>query len=1662
MIETIIGVVVSSENDDDEEEQDQENNHNNSCNHNPTKAERALRQLHHHLKTILNASSTSTSTTLKQALGNNNNTASQQQQQLPMALTTLIAHRRDATTLLPATQDERANLKALESNAITISSTALYAGNVYAQMVGSRGSLGLGIVNVAALYGTAALLRRWGEECRTIVSSSSLLDFTTITSSKQKKKKKKGIGKRRNSAISREQRYKKRRVAVTDDYGSHNNNVSSSDGSDGSDDEEEAASSSSLVILAEHDNNYDDDDGSVSNNRTGSAGAVVMGEEQFIMAGLQMAQSLARAPCLMEFQSWSCEAREAVLDALTCALAISSALTASGSGGGGGGACASNKRPLVQLCREVTSCVSDCLVMGACRMEEEEEEDYHSLSKSKSAKMSVTVVQSGCEDTETDDVDDNDNEGEEVEVRCNTTATIASSEGDAAYAEAEEQDQDRKQEIIISILRGLLKLLLMQVEVPFGQKGRINAHNAAGKVLRRIIEKISSNLKEQDSASALSKPSSGRKSTSKRGSVTFSGNRTPGRGRTRSPAHQRPPSLKKTPRGRSLTPSRMTPRGTMPSAMKIMKYTASPNTTSKARLPRPVLCAAVGMLQKLSTSKGLERADARTRLALVVTECLPVLPVFERAYFIRFILQLCRSKKSSYRIFAVELLSSITLSDWLWADHSDNGPEKIDLVRTPVPPSEEADIEIQLQRSSEVIHIPGVGQRDSSRCISLACVTTLFGRLHDRVPAVRARAAVSISESLLLLLNEDADIDQPFQSWTALHWLTATTKALQHEVSLSFRRRLSDKRATVRRAAISGLSSAIMLSPPPSPADIRMLGELCNDSSVTVRKSAGETLTSLLHGSATNAEVIQSTWTESVLTLVFDQETTCSSKAVDFVFETLLKPIIIGEDDPMNEIAWKVLHDISMTSHEVGTGKGAVVALKLTIKKLIERDGSIVKSLLRLLQQVCKDTLNLDSDQEASIDSDCDGSSSDLFCAEVEKQRNGAWCLLSALCDMGQYGAKSSSFNLLKVVKACKVHGTFITSAWKKFHELSASDNTPSRSLPSLRNASKSCLCIMSKLGRVIPVDEARDVSNVLQNLIVNFELPPDLIGPATGALVSLTLRYAEEGLCDGKEGNARESWIECILRSCEKELDKFVGTGSCKSSITIDRAIYTVGECVMVGFSSDNDNAVTDGKKILLSKNPVKGLHVKPSSALVRLIQVMLSPTLPPVQDLPERENKNRTHAFTTLGKLCIRDAKLAKNCVNLFARELYSEEGHCNPSVQSNALLVLGDLCVRYTNIVDLQLPAMAACLQSGIKNLGIDSSATNDDMQKSALVRKHAVLLLSSLLLQDFIKFRGLLLFRFLAATIDDDEGVAILAEMTVCGPLLSKQSNLFINNFVEALFIFNDCKAHPIFAATSEFSQNVNGTNAFDGINLFGSSGKPRRMTIYRMMLSHMSDEQKIALAARFAKEILVGALECDAHLSDACKPLPSLSPGQKIPLQYTQHENAINVLSDAFAILTDPLIRVGRSTSVNDTDIGDDVNTSTTGPAASQVAVVKSRLLTKISRKHLIESVVPILCSLKKVLEANRSPLLKNLMHYLHDIFRQHKNDAREALATDPDLQKEIDYDLKRYEKLRKEQQSSLEDARAKSISSSCYVQARNDQSVEPLQMRQPQFASPRS
>jgi len=241
------------------------------------------------------------------------------------------------------------------------------------------------------------------------------------------------------------------------------------------------------------------------------------------------------------------------------------------------------------------------------------------------------------------------------------------------------------------------------------------------------------------------------------------------------------------------------------------------------------------------------------------------------------------------------------------------------------------------------------------------------------------------------------------------------------------------------------------------------------------------------------------------------------------------------------------------------------------------------------------------------------------------------------------------------------------------------------------------------------------------------------------------------------------------------------------------------------------------------------KVLFPKVSKELIKLIQVLLAPNLPAEKDgTPGKsiQDSIRAHAFVALGKLCLRRPDLAKECVALLVRELASGR---SPAVRSNCLIALVDLTVRYTNLVDCHIPAMARCLQD-----------------QHLLVRRHALILLSQLLLQDYVKWRGLLLYRFLACLTDSDPSVAALAEHLICTPLLHKSPTLFSIHSVETVFVLNSYDDHAMYKAAMTQGAELGGVVTMEGVA--GISGpdpstQKRRMHIYSTMIQRLSGEQK---------------------------------------------------------------------------------------------------------------------------------------------------------------------------------------------------------------------------
>ncbi|KAL7552927.1 hypothetical protein ACHAWF_016177, partial [Thalassiosira exigua] len=1231
------------------------------------------------------------------------------------------------------------------------------------------------------------------------------------------------------------------------------------------------------------------------------------------------------------------------------------------------------------------------------------------------------------------------------------------------------------------LLRGLLPLLRLKVELPNGQAGKLAAYEAASSLLVNLVSSIA---EEESSELVVDASRPGARAgggaddeevTPRRGgrrslaSLSFTPARRPTggagagrttsasgrrRGGTKTPEPMAPPSLKK-----SVTPRR-TRNSSNPGSG---GGGASPSATTSRH---PVLDLVVGLLQKVVTGKGLERADARSRAREAGMRCLERLPVPERRRLLAFVEKMCVSKVSSHRMLGAEVVGEVLRKGWFWRDcrgmsareeGGDGGPGDGD------------DRE-------------GGGPSSPSSLLA-----ALRGRLSDRSPAVRARAALSLAEvarEARAAGKEGRNLDGTVLAPAASSSSSAPAQALAAALCdagpalvEALRRRASrDGGASVRKASIAAWVEVLGLARDEGREDfaaggrdVSALCQLCHDASVATRKAAADALTELVRAECSGgadpsraASSLEVAWAHTVLPLAADVEATCAARAVQCFASLVIDPIAeLGEDEDVARtlfeddeedrarylVSWRLLARLSDGSIEAGGSRNASGSLVVALRRLLvdsSKDSrSLAKNLFRAVH--CVGSLSLGLDLQHSQDElfMSDGREKDLFDSDTTAMRTGAWCLLDALTSCLNNGEETKSasspyLSLTRAVRASKIDASFLASSLQRLRELLNSTSVPSGKRLGLVATSRDCMRITAKMGSLVPIYDAKNMSFSLLGDLEKLEIGIDLIPERVSALIALTRRICDDSGRDLFE--EVKSWADGLLGRSENAIESCISSFAKRGLVEeaakklLVHVLYLIGEVSMIGFSSQEDFSRLDTKQrdndvAPTIAEPARGLLIRPSPRLVHLVKLMLPESMPlPAsaerQTMPTPSDV-RAHAYLTLGKLCLRDEALAKESMNVLARELHADSG---PAVQGNCLMVMGDMCVRYTNLTDRYLPFMAACLQAGeggpaqVNESSRLSASFERRTNRHSLVKKNAILLLSSLLLQDYIKWRGLLVHRFLAAVADEDDEVSCLAQAALRGPLLDKRPDLLCNHFVGSVFVFNDCKAHPLYAVESA-SGGGNGLAVdFDCTLLYGGEGRRRRKEIYEMMLGTMADEQKLEVTARLVKEVLGGALETNGDLSAVCKLPPGGVKGEE-RLSDDRIEAATNVLTDTLAIiLTSPKIKVGRCRGEEDADEDDDpLSGATNKPRPSDQRMIhKRKLLTKISRKHLVEIVIPIVCNLKTILEGSRSPLLRDLMMYLGFIFRSYRGEVREHLANDPTLLQELEFDMRKYQREKKQ------------------------------------------
>lgn len=385
-----------------------------------------------------------------------------------------------------------------------------------------------------------------------------------------------------------------------------------------------------------------------------------------------------------------------------------------------------------------------------------------------------------------------------------------------------------------------------------------------------------------------------------------------------------------------------------------------------------------------------------------------------------------------------------------------------------------------------------------------------------------------------------------------------------------------------------------------------------------------------------------------------------------------------------------------------------------------------------------------------------------------------------------------------------------------------------------------------------------------------------------------------------------------------------------------VNNYLFVLGEISMLGFQLDELDASKHKANTFAypASNPavpLKYIHSPDSGyfkvlypdSLVSLVTLLMG------QSLPSAENRRcpsklRAMAFICFGKLCLRDYKLSRDNINIFIREvnpiystsststaagndlMYSSslanisdismncsmnELDCNDSVRNNALLILGDLCVKYTHLVDKYIDVLASCLQD-----------------RNASIRKHTLLMMTQLLSQDFIKLKGMLFYRFLLLLNDPDLQIQSFATDLLQRTLRAKYPSIFQNHFVELFIILNKCSDHPM--------GNLLLCNFMDGeedmqessMASFGETlTRAHRFNIYNFVCANISEEIKINFTAKLVQDIFSVAVDnAKKLLPDRSAMGSSAVKGRRNAAGATPFEN---VLEDVLLFLQTPVLKV---------------------------------------------------------------------------------------------------------------------------------------------------------
>ena len=340
------------------------------------------------------------------------------------------------------------------------------------------------------------------------------------------------------------------------------------------------------------------------------------------------------------------------------------------------------------------------------------------------------------------------------------------------------------------------------------------------------------------------------------------------------------------------------------------------------------------------------------------------------------------------------------------------------------------------------------------------------------------------------------------------------------------------------------------------------------------------------------------------------------------------------------------------------------------------------------------------------------------------------------------------------------------------------------------------------------------------------------------------------------------------------------------------------------------------------------------------------------------------RAVAVTSLGMMAVRHEAAARKCVDILAAHSTDKEPEL--AVRSNCLVVLTDLHVHYTALVDKYVPHMTQCF--------------SPRLAESPLLRKHALSLVAGLVANDYLKCKGPTQHRFLSCLADPNLGVLLLAEAIFRDIVLLKNPSFVQQNLVSSVCHLNGWFTHPNFRSI-EFMPNG---KAAESTRFFVfAKDSHARQKIYRFVLSLSTDRDRLEVSRKLVHQFLAPFVDT----IDESHEEPQLA----LPKSTKTGEGS--ALSDVLRILGCRQLKLTFTTR-GEMQVDDEE---------------KREYEEGLMKRNLAAQVIPTLISLKRHMEKNQSPFLKDMMTCLAGLLYDYRSSSslEELLVNDLVLAKQL-------------------------------------------------------